>query len=227
MRARMGEMMAKVVADMMASRMRIVFYSRIAVLIAAAMLAVPGLRAAESGSCVGGNPSSPIKIEVFSDYQCPACRAFYLNTMRTILPEYADTGKACVVYREFPLQMHNHAREAARYGHASLRLGVRQWAQVTDALFMNQDTWAATGDIESVVAKVLGKADLDALHNELKNTASLDAAITADTALATQRGVNSTPTFFVTAKGKTEKIAAAVQYPILKRYLESLLAPGQ
>src|SRR3990170_6774751 len=146
----------------------------------AAFAVTPEVRAEESGACVGGAASSPIKIEVFSDYQCPACRAFYLNTMRTILPEYADTGKICVVYREFPLQMHNHAREAARYGHASLRLGVRQWAQVTDALFMNQDTWAANGDIESVVAKVLGKADLDALHNELKNTASLDAAITAD-----------------------------------------------
>lgn len=207
--------------------MRKVIDARIVTLIAVAVVCVPSMRAADSGDCVGGNPSAPIKIEVFSDYQCPACRAFYLNTMRTVLPEYADSGKACVVYREFPLQMHNHSKEAARYGHSAMRLGVRQWGQVTDALFMNQDTWAASGDIESVVAKVLSKPDLDALHKELKNTASLDAVIDADINLGVQKGVNSTPTFFVTAKGKTEKIAAAVQYAILKRYLDSLLAQGR
>jgi protein-disulfide isomerase len=201
--------------------MRNVFY---ALVLAAAMLAAPSLRAADSNSCVAGNVSAPIKIEVFSDYQCPACRAFYLNTMRTILPEYADSGKACVIYREFPLQMHSHSRDAARYGLAAMHVGLRQWSQVTDALFINQDTWAASGDLESIVAKVLAKNDLDAVHKELKDAASLDAAINADVSLGNQKGVNSTPTFFVTANGKTEKIAAAVQYQILKRYLDSLLA---
>jgi protein-disulfide isomerase len=206
--------------------MRRIFYPLMAVPIAVALLAASPARALESGDCLAGNTSSPIKIEVFSDYQCPACRAFYLNTMRTIIPEFGDSGKACVAYREFPLSMHSHSREAAHYGHAAMRVGAREWNQVTDALFMNQDTWAASGDIESVVAKVLSKSDLDALHKELADKASLDAAIEADFSLAKERGVNSTPTFFVTANGRTEKIAAAVQYPILKRYLESLLAKG-
>ena len=192
---------------------------------AATGLVAPALRAEESGACIAGNLSSPIKIEVFSDYQCPACRAFYLNTMRTILPEYGDSGKACVIYREFPLSIHTHSRQAARYGYAAMRLGVRQWTQVTDALFMNQDLWAASGDIESVVAKALSKADLDALHKQLQNSAAIDTAIDADISLGTQRAVNATPTLFVTAKGNTQKIAAAVQYPILKRYLDSLLTP--
>jgi len=193
----------------------------------AGLVAAPALRAADSSACVAGNISSPIKIEVFSDYQCPACKAFYLQTMRTILPEYGDSGRACVVYREFPLTMHAHSKDAARYGLAALHLGLRQWSQVTDTLFMNQDTWATSGDIESFVAKALAKNDLDLLHKELQSSAALDAAIEADVNLGIQRGVNSTPTFFVTANGKTEKIAAAVQYPILKRYLDSKLTPGK
>jgi protein-disulfide isomerase len=146
--------------------------------------------------------------------------------MRDVLVEYGDSGKACIVYREFPLQMHAHAREAARYGHAAMRLGRAQWGQVADALFQNQQSWGASGDIESVVANVLSKNSLDALHKELEDEASLEAAINADINLGVQRGVNSTPTFFVTSNGKTEKIAAAVQYPILKRYLDSQLAKG-
>jgi len=189
---------------------------------------VPSLRAQESSSCVGGIPIAPIKIEVFSDYQCPACRNFYLNTMRNVLKEYADAGKACVVYHEFPLtKIHAHAKLAARYGHAAKSLGVRQWAQVTDALFLNQDQWASSGDVESVVAKALSPEDMAAVRKKLQDPAQEDAAIEADFQLGIERGVNSTPTFFVTAHGKTEKVASAVQYPIFKRYLDSLLASGQ
>src|ERR1051325_6425971 len=176
------------------------YWSFFLIVSAACLVALaPPLHAVDTSSCIAGSISSPIKIEVFSDYQCPACKAFYLNTMRTIIPEYADSGKACVVYREFPLAMHNHSRDAARYGYAALQLGVKQWQQVTDALFMNQDTWAASGDTESFVAKVLAKPDLDALHKQLQNTAAIDAVITSDINLGTSRAVNSTPTFFVTA----------------------------
>ncbi len=199
---------------------------RLAVVLAMLATAAAPLSAQDSSSCVGGSSSAPIKIEVFSDYQCPACQQFYLQTMRTVLSEYADKNKACVVYREFPLSQHAHSRVAARYGLAALHLGVRQWSQVSDALFLGQDGWAASGDIESVVAKVLSPSDMAAVRKELQNPAALDANIEADYQLGVQRGVNSTPTFFVIANGKTQKFAAAYQYPILKRYLDSLLAAG-
>ena len=199
---------------------------RLAVLLAMLATAAVPLSAQDSSSCVGGSPSAPIKIEVFSDYQCPACQQFYLQTMRNVLAEYADKNKACVVYREFPLDQHAHARTAARYGLAALHRGVRQWAQVTDALFLGQEVWAASGDVEPVVAKVLSPSDMAAVRKELQSPAALDANIEADYQLGVQRGVNSTPTFFVTANGKTQKFAAAYTYPILKRYLDSLLAAG-
>jgi protein-disulfide isomerase len=178
------------------------------------------VRAAET--CARGKESAPIRMEIFSDFQCPACRAFYMETVRSVFTEYADTGKVCVVYREFPLEIHAHARQAARYGHAALRLGSRQWSQVADALFVSQDQWSQNGDLESVVSKVLSKSDLDALHAQLKDPL-LDSAIDQDIRLGLDRDVNSTPTFFVTADGETEGVAAAVRYPILKRYLDSRL----
>ena len=199
---------------------------RLAVLLAMLATAAVPLSAQDSSSCVGGSPSAPIKIEVFSDYQCPACQQFYLQTMRNVLAEYADKNKACVVYREFPLNQHAHARTAARYSLAALHVGIRQWSQVTDALFLGQEGWAASGDVESVVAKVLSPSDMAAVRKELQSPAALDANIEADYQLGVQRGVNSTPTFFVTANGKTQKFAAAYTYPILQRYLDSLLTAG-
>ena len=44
---------------------------------------MPGaVQAQNDAVCVGGKPIAPLKIEVFSDYQCPACREFYLTDVR-------------------------------------------------------------------------------------------------------------------------------------------------
>jgi protein-disulfide isomerase len=194
----------------------------LALLLATALPA--GLAEAQSSApCVGGKANSPVKIEVFSDYQCPACRAFYLGTMKQVLSEYGDAGKVCVVYHEFPLSMHQHAVPAARYGHAAMQLGIRQWFQVTNALFEAQPDWAASGQLEPVVAGALSKEDMDKVR-KLVDHPALNAAIKRDIELGQSREVNSTPTFFITAKGKTEKVASVVQFPILKRYLDHLLA---
>jgi protein-disulfide isomerase len=158
---------------------------------------------------------------VFSDFQCPACRAFYLETIKQVMSEYGDTGKACIAYREFPLSMHTHAKKAARYGHAALKISPQLWLQVADALFQNQDTWAASGDIEGVLIKALSAKELGDIKKLVASPAALDAAIDADVKLGMEREIGSTPTFFVTAAGKTEKVPGAIRYPILKRYLDT------
>ena len=142
--------------------------------------------------------------------------------MRLVLADYADAGKVCVIYREFPLAQHQHAKEAARYGHAAQRLGPRYWAQVTDALYQSQSQWEQDGKIEPVVAAALNKEDMARLQKQMNNPA-IDSAIENDIALGKRLQVDQTPTFFITAKGKTEKVAGIVTYPILRRYLDSLL----
>ncbi len=199
--------------------MRMIYCSLILILLSTA----PGsAQSASSGKCVGGEPGAPIRIEVFSDYQCPACRQFYLETMRPVLDNYASAGKVCVVYREFPLSMHSHAREAALYGHAAQLMGMRHWRLVTDALYQSQTQWSADGQLEPVVAGALSEEDMGQLRKWMEDP-EVEAAIASDIALAHQRSVTSTPTFFVTAQGKTEKVAGVVQYPTMQRYLDHLL----
>ena len=52
---------------------------------------------------------------------------------------------------------------------------------------------------------------------------AVEAAISSDIALARERNVTATPTFFITAQGKTEKVSGIVQYFVLQRYLDHLL----
>jgi protein-disulfide isomerase len=179
--------------------------------------------AQDNGGCVRGKPTAPVKLEVFSDFQCPACRAFYLQTMRLVFKDYADTGKVCVVYRSYPQDSHAFAVAAARYGQAALRIGTAQWNQVADALFSNQDQWGETGDIEAVLSKVLSKADMDAIKKQMQNSDALDKSIYADIQLGISRNVGSTPTFFISGQGKTETIEAALTYNGLKQHLDPRL----
>ncbi len=202
--------------------MRIIVSFLILFLLSSAPAGAQTAPGGENGACMGGKPGAPIRIEVFSDYQCPACRQFYMETMRPVLDNYASADKVCVVYREFPLTMHAHAREAAHYAHAAQLLGMRYWRLVTDALYQSQPQWSANGQLEPVVAGVLSEEDMGRLRKWMEDPA-VEAAISRDIALARERNVTATPTFFVTAQGKTEKVAGVVQYFVLQRYLDHLL----
>jgi len=199
--------------------MKRLFFIQI-ILVAACGSMTPSALAQDEVGCVRGKPDAPIRIEVFSDYECPACRAFYLQTMKLVFTNYADTGKVCVIYREFP--SFTHSREAARLARAALRLGVRQWGQVTEALFQSQPQWSQTGDVEAVVASALGAKDMESVL-KLSKDPLLDEVIDNEAILGLERQVNSTPTFFITARGKTEKVEAALTYAAMQRRLDALL----
>ena len=46
-----------------------------------------------------GDPNAPIKIEEFSDFQCPFCERFHNETESLLQQYYIDTGKVYFVYR--------------------------------------------------------------------------------------------------------------------------------
>ncbi len=48
-----------------------------------------------------GSPAAPVTIEVWSDYQCPACRAFAAMVLPRIVEELVNTGRARVAYHDF------------------------------------------------------------------------------------------------------------------------------
>src|SRR5512137_1981088 len=108
-----------------------------------------------SGQMLGGSLNSPIRLEVFSDFQCPACRELYLGTIRQVLQEYSSKDKVCVIYHEFPLPMHQYAKEAARYSEAAGRLGQPKLLTVFESLFTDQAQWTKDGSIELAISKAL------------------------------------------------------------------------
>ncbi len=170
-----------------------------------------------------GSKEAPITMEVFTDYQCPACRGFYEMTLRPVIDNYVAAGKVYLVQHDFPLPMHAYSREAARWANAAAEIG--RFEVVEQALYAKQDQWGTTGKIEPVVAGVLSPAEMRKVREILQARGrQIDAAINRDVNLALQRRVNQTPTIFVTHRGQTTPLPpGGVSYALLKQYLDMLL----
>ena len=170
-----------------------------------------------------GSRDAPITIEVFSDYQCPQCKVFYLDTARQLMQSYIPAGKVYYVHRDFPLSMHSHSREAARWASAAAIAGVFQSTEET--LYSKQDQWGSTGKIEDVLAAALSPADMKKVRTiEATQGAQIDAAIAKDMALGESRGVNGTPSIYVLHKGQMTPLPpGGVNYSLLKQYIDYLL----
>src|SRR4029077_14009194 len=104
-----------------------------------------------------GNPSAPITMEVFGDFQCPACRGFFEGTVKQVIDDYVIPGKVYLVHHDFPLDMHPYARQAARLAKAAAALG--QSEAVERALYDLQDECSTRRNIDEVMASYFPPAE--------------------------------------------------------------------
>ena len=168
-----------------------------------------------------GSKNAPVVIEVFSDFQCPACKTLFLSTNRQLMDNYVSTGKVYLIHRDFPLPMHAHSKVAAQYSRAAAQIGKLE--PVEDVLFQSQEKWEQTGDVDGTVASVLSPSEMAKVRVLVKN-GTLDAAIAKDQALGQSYHVNQTPTTIFHANGQTFPYAGVMNWEILKQFLDQLLS---
>jgi protein-disulfide isomerase len=176
--------------------------------------------------CLGGERGAPVKLEIFSDYQCPRCGEFYLDTIKPLLAEYSRTNRLheiYVVYHDFPLDMHAYARKAACIALAAARISRERWLRVTDVLYLEQAQWSQDGNIEAALSKVMDPAEVMRMAS-LAADPAIEAAVRDGVLLGQSREITSTPTFFITAKDMPQqRVAGWVPYATLKDYLDRTL----
>ena len=166
-----------------------------------------------------GSKNAPIVMEVFSDFQCPACKTLFATTNRQVMDNYVSTGKVYLIHRDFPLPMHAHSQVAAQYSRAAAQIG--KFDVVEQALFDNQEKWEQTGDVDGTVAAALSPAEMTKIRALVKG-GSVSAAIQKDVALGKLYNVNQTPTSVFHAKGQTFPYAGVMSYEILRNFLDQL-----
>jgi protein-disulfide isomerase len=168
-----------------------------------------------------GSKSAPIVLEVFSDFQCPACKTLFVTTNRQVMDNYVSTGKVYLIHRDFPLPMHAYSRIAARYARAAAEIGKIE--VVEKALFDNQEKWEQTGDVDGILAAVLSSADMAKVRALVKG-GTLEPLIDKDYALGQMYRVNQTPTSVFHSKGQTYPYSGVMPYETLHQFLDQLLS---
>jgi protein-disulfide isomerase len=178
--------------------------------------AAPG---ADPGKAIG-TPSAPITIQVFSDFECPACKAFHENVLPELMRDYVIPGKVFVASFEFPLQMHRYSREAAGYAVAAARVG--EYWSVADALFHSQQSWSASGKVWEAVAGGLNPAQQKRVQALAKDPGVL-TEVQNEIAMGQRVPVNETPTIVVIRGSRSIPISGGlIKYELLKQLLDDL-----
>lgn len=145
------------------------------------------------GAPAWGPDDAPVTIVEFSDFQCPYCERFFLETYPLLKANFGD--KIRFVYRDFPLfQIHPNATEAAYAANCAFEQD-KYW-EYHDVLFNNQDK-LATADL-IVHAEDLGM-DTEAFQ-ECLQSGRYSEKVSRDYTDGVNLGVSGTPTFFINGK---------------------------
>jgi protein-disulfide isomerase len=146
-----------------------------------------------------GNPDAPITIIEFSDFQCPFCARFHIQTLPTIMEEYIEKGDVKLVFRDFPLQnIHPNAVPASVAAECANEQ--RKFKEMHDILFEKQNEWS---NLETVYAIELFNQYSEQINLEQEqfssclSTAKYVKEIQNDLDDGRTYGVTGTPGFFI------------------------------
>jgi protein-disulfide isomerase len=179
----------------------------------------PGIQLAEAGTPdvaaddrILGKTDAPVTIIEYASLTCPHCAAFEKDILPKIKSEWIDTGKAKLVFRDFPLD--GSALKAAIVARCA---PPERFYGFIGVLFAQQGSWGLAQDPVpgiSRIAKLGGMSD-DQVQACLKDDALQNKVLAGRLAAEQQYQVESTPTFFINGKkvvgAKEEDIVAAIK----------------
>jgi len=142
---------------------------------------------------IRGNPNAPVTLEEFGDFQCPPCGTF-ATFGEQLLKEY--DSRLRIVFRNFPLPAHEHARDAALAAEAAGLQG-RFW-EMYDVLYREQVFWSYAPNARQLFESYAGTIglNLDQFRKDMDGEKAKER-LDSDHARGDSLGVKVTPTFFI------------------------------
>lgn len=161
-----------------------------------------------------GDPNAPIKIEEFSDFQCPYCDRFHKETEPQLVDTYVTNGTVYFVYRSFGDFIGPESQAAAEAAYCAG--DQNKFWDYHDILFANQtgeNVGAFTNRRLQAFAETLS-LDMNAF-NDCLNSGKYADRVAQDKADGTAAGVTATPSFVLTytVNGQQKQSLIAGAYP--------------
>lgn len=181
-----------------------------------------------------GDPNAPIRMEEFSDFQCPFCERFHEETEPLLRQYYIDTGQVQFVYRSMGnwvsqniggTRTESQDAAAAAYCAGDQNLFWDMHALLF-ANVLGEDVGSFTDRrIEAIAEKVDG-LDMDQFRS-CYNSGKYEDRVQQDLQEGREAGVNGTPAFLVTytvnGETKTRLIEGAQPFSTFQQELEAVL----
>ena len=179
-----------------------------------------------------GDPKAPIKIEEFSDFQCPFCERFHQETEPLLRQYYIDTGKVQFVYRSMGNWVSQNTVGKTESQDAALAAYCageqNMFWEMHAHLFANVLGEDAGSFTDKRLAAIAEKAGLNMDEfNSCYGSGKYEDRVQQDLKDGQAANVNGTPAFLITytvnGETKTRLIEGAQPFSTFQQELEAIL----
>ena len=188
----------------------------------AAQAAVPAQAQGQTADLIDqrskGSATAPVRVIEMSDFQCPWCRKFTVETSGILDREYVATGKVRWIFLNFPIvQLHPNAGAAAELAMCAAAQG-KFWP-MHDILYRRQETWAPLHEPEQYLLTLVDSlriprdSMLPCLHD-----AKMRPLVQRDLNTAQRIGASSTPSFLI----EGALLSGAFPVDVFRRVIDSI-----
>jgi protein-disulfide isomerase len=164
-----------------------------------------------------GSPEAPVTIIEYASMTCPHCAHFDVEVLPQIKSTLIDSGKARLVFRDFPLD------GLALRGAMLVRcVGNDRAFGMIDLLFSRQAQWAGAQDPIAALGTIAAQAGMsgDDFKACVENQTVLNAVVQSRTDAEKTYGINSTPSFLING----QLVVGAYEAPEFIKMVEAAAA---
>jgi protein-disulfide isomerase len=169
-----------------------------------------------------GEEDAPTTIIVFGDYLCTHCSVFSLQVRPVVVSELVETGKARLVFQDFPLNPQLGSFISARAARCAGDQD-RFW-DFHDLLYRYQRNWATASNQVSALEDFAETLELD--EDAFKGCLNSDQhaeTVTANLELARALGLPGTPAVLVGSGSGMSQRLNAYDYETIRTAVEALI----
>ena len=142
---------------------------------------------------IRGNPKAQVTVEEFGDFECPPCGKL-AEPLKELEHEHGQDLR--MIFHNFPLITHRHAKEAAFAAEAAGLQG--HFWEMHDLLYKEQGVWSRATDVRELFNAYAGMLGLNVERFKKDiDSEQVKAQVAADQKRGGTLGVTNTPTIFI------------------------------
>ena len=175
-----------------------------------------------------GDSKAKVILEVYSDYQCPACSHYYSNTIKQLITDYVETNKIALVYNDIAFEG-NRSQWAAEAGHCANDQD-KFWEYHDKIMSLRYQTNNTDVYEKASLITIAQQLGLDVCEFSLCLDSGKYTQLVKDNTNAAFKKITGTPTSFINGKMISDdqgQNLGAMKYEVLKAKIDEALTKIQ